>query len=136
MRQTGPEPILIVVAAVVVRDGRVLLTRRAAGSHLEGMWEFPGGKVERGEDLPAALVRELKEELGVEAAPGDPFAFNYHAYPGKRVLLLTYRVELTGIPRPLGCAGLGWFTLGEIERLETPPADVPIFERLRPLLRA
>ena len=129
------EPVLIVVAAVVVRDGRVLLTRRNAGSHLEGMWEFPGGKIEPGEEPPQALVREMREELGVEAVAGAPFAFNYHAYPGKRVLLLTYLMEIAGTPRTLGCADLGWFTLREIDRLETPPADVPIFEKLRPLLR-
>ena len=135
--ETEPEPvpILIVVAAVVVRDGRVLLTRRNAGSHLGGLWEFPGGKVEPGEEPASALVREIKEELGVEAVAGAPFAFNYHAYPRKRMLLLTYLVEFSGTPRALGCADLGWFTLREIDRLETPPADVPIFERLGALLR-
>lgn len=136
MTESEPEPILLVVAAVVVRDGRVLLTRRSTGSHLGGMWEFPGGKVEPGEEPPQALVRELQEELGIEAvAGGGPFHFNYHAYPGKRVLLLTYLMEFTGTPRTLGCADLGWFTPREIDRLETPPADVPIFEKLRPLLR-
>lgn len=135
MKETASEPILIVVAAVVVRDGRVLLTRRGSGTHLEGMWELPGGKVEPGEDLPAALARELAEELGIDASPGEPFAFNYHVYPGKRVLLLTYLTEFTGTPRNLGCADLGWFAWSGLERLETPPADIPIFERLRPLLR-
>lgn len=135
MANGSPLPTLTVVAAVVVRDGRVLLTRRAAGTHLEGMWEFPGGKVEPGEEPPVALVRELAEELGVEATTSAPFAFNYHAYPGKRVLLLTYMAEFEGTPRPLGCAELGWFRRSEIERLQTPPADVPIFEKLAPLLR-
>jgi len=135
MKTPAPDPTLIVVAAVVVRDGRVLLTRRAAGSHLEGMWEFPGGKVEPGEEPPAALAREIEEELGVEAVVGAPFAFNYHAYPGKRVLLLTYMAEFTGTPSPLGCSELGWFNLGGITALETPPADMPIFEKLGPLLR-
>ena len=135
MIEATPEQTLIVVAAVVVRDGRVLLTRRNEGTHLAGMWEFPGGKIEPGEEPPAALVREIGEELGVSAAIGAPFAFNYHAYPGKRVLLLTYLVELAGSPQPLGCAEIGWFTSGEIGRLETPAADVPIFGRLRALLR-
>src|SRR5262245_24364512 len=135
MSNPGPHSILIVVAAVVVRDGRVLLTRRVAGSHLEGMWEFPGGKVERSEEPQTALVREIAEELGVDAAIGGPFAFLYHAYPGKCILLLTYLTDLIGMPRPLGSAELGWFTRREVVRLEIPPADVPIFDRLRPLLR-
>jgi len=127
-------PILIVVAAVVVRDGRVLLTRRNAGTHLEGYWELPGGKVEAGESLPAALARELAEELGVRAVVGAPFAFNYHEYPVPRVLLLAYTADLEAEPRPIGCAELAWFDAPGVRALRTPSADVPIFERLLPLL--
>ena len=129
-----PNPLLIVVAAVVVRDGRVLLTRRRADTHLGGMWEFPGGKVETGEDPAEALVREMKEELGVEAEIRASFVFNYHVYPAKRVLLLTYEMAIRGTPRALGCAELGWFSPAEFRLLETPPADVPVFDRLRSLL--
>ncbi|HEY3174701.1 MAG TPA: (deoxy)nucleoside triphosphate pyrophosphohydrolase [Candidatus Polarisedimenticolia bacterium] len=128
------KPILMVAAAVVLRGGRVLLTRRSAGSHLAGHWEFPGGKVEPGEDPPGGLAREMREELGVEATVGAPFAFNYHEYADRRVLLLTYLTEISGTPRPLGCSELGWFGAREIPDLATPPADVPIFERLRPML--
>ena len=127
---------LIVVAAVVVRDGKVLLSRRGASTHLAGYWEFPGGKIEPGEDPPGALRRELKEELDVAATVGPPFAFNYHEYESRRVLLLTYRAKTEGSPRPLGCAEVGWFSSEEISGLDTPPADVPIFGRLVPLLRA
>jgi 8-oxo-dGTP diphosphatase len=123
---------MMVVAAVVVREGRVLLTRRGAGAHLEHHWEFPGGKVEPGEAPPDALARELSEELGVIAAVGAPFAFNFHEYPGRRVLLLTYLVAIEGEPRPLGCAALGWFNAGEVASLTMPPADGPILERLMP----
>lgn len=124
-------PLLLVVAAIAVREGRVLLTLRGAGTHLAGHWEFPGGKVEPGEEPPAALGRELQEELGVTADVGGPFAFNYHAYPDRRVLLLTYLVTLHGEPRPLGCERVGWFTLPEIAALPLPPADAPILERLQ-----
>ena len=125
---------LIVVAAVVVRDGRVLLTRRKAGAHLEHHWEFPGGKVEPGEEPPRALIREIDEELGVAATVEAPFAFNYHAYPEKRVLLLTYTVSFEGRPEPQGCAELGWFDAEAVGNLLMPPADGPILERLIPLL--
>lgn len=127
-------PLLIVVAAVVVRDGRVLLALRPEGSHLAGHWEFPGGKVEPGETPAAALAREIQEELGVGIDLGEPFAFNHHAYADRQVLLLTWRVTLRGEPRPLGCAELKWFGADEIETLPTPPADGPIFRALARLL--
>jgi len=131
----GGLPILMVVAAVVVRDGRLLLTLRGAGSpHLADHWELPGGKVEPGENPPAALRREIAEELAVEARVGAPLAFNYHEYPSRRVLLLAYRAEIQGEPRAAGCADLGWFTASQIAGLATPAADAPIFERVIPLL--
>lgn len=130
----GP-PTIPVAAAVVVRDGRVLLTRRLPGAHLEHLWELPGGKIEEGESPAEALRRELREELGVEAAVGAPFAFNWHDYGAKRILLLTYRAEIvSGTPRPLGCSEIGWFDAGGVGRLELPPADGPILEALLPLL--
>lgn len=130
MLPSAGQPILLVVAAIVARGGRILLTLRGEGSHLAGHWEFPGGKVEPGEEPPGALAREIEEELGVAAEVGSPFAFNYHAYPERRVLLLTYRVTLHGEPRPLGCERLGWFTPAEIAGLRLPPADAPILDRL------
>jgi 8-oxo-dGTP diphosphatase len=138
-RMSAPEeaarrPLLLVVAAVVVRDGRVLLALRPDGVHLAGHWEFPGGKVEPGESPPAALAREIEEELGVAATVEAPFAFNHHAYADREVLLLTWRVTLRGEPRALGCAAIGWFGAAGIRRLPTPPADGPIFAALEPLL--
>ncbi len=135
MHRTGGAEMLIVVAGVIARDGRVLLSRRDRSTHLAGHWELPGGKMEPGESPEGALRRELKEELDVTASIGPPFAFNHHDYGTRRVLLLTYRVEIEGSPRPLGCAELGWFAPDEIGALETPAADAPIFDRLRPLLR-
>lgn len=133
---TGSEPTLTVVAAVVVRRGRVLLTRRRPGSHLAGFWELPGGKIEPGEDPPTALRRELREELGVSCRVEREFAFGFHAYRRRRVLLLAYSARIAGTPRPLACASLGWFSAQEARALRTPPADEPIFARLLPLLEA
>src|SRR5262245_44339636 len=132
---SAPARNLIVVAAVIVREGRVLLTQRAEGSHLALHWEFPGGKVEEGESPPEALRREILEELGVESTIDAPFAFNWHDYGERRVLLLTYSTTLgSGEPRPLGCRDLGWFGRDEVASLKLPPADGPILERLLPLL--
>lgn len=136
MSPSHPPESLLVVAAVIVRGGRVLLTRRNAGAHLAGHWEFPGGKVEAGETPAEALRRELQEELGVTSIVGEPFAFNHHLYPDRSVLLLTYRARLEGDPQPLGCAALDWFTAGQVRDLTMPPADGPILERLLPLLEA
>ena len=134
MSPSHPPESLLVVAAVIVRGGRVLLTRRNAGAHLAGHWEFPGGKVEASDTPAEALRRELEEELGVASVVGEPFAFNHHLYPDRSVLLLTYRARLEGEPRPLGCAALDWFTAGQVRNLTMPPADGPILERLLPML--
>jgi len=124
-----------VVAAVIVRGGKVLLTQRLENSHLALHWEFPGGKVEEGENPPGALRRELEEELGVTAEVGAPFAFNWHDYGEKRVLLLAYSARIvSGEPAPIGCRDLGWFGRAEITALLLPPADGPILDRLMPIL--
>jgi mutator protein MutT len=102
LKITGP-PTILVVAAVIIRDGRVLMTQRLEEAHLPLHWEFPGGKVEEGESPPAALERELMEELGIQTEIEEPFAFNWHDYGEKRILLLTYLARiLQGDPKPLG----------------------------------
>ena len=132
-----PPPSLTVVAAVIINDGSVLMTQRPRGTHLEHHWEFPGGKVEMEESPPEALLRELREELGIESEIGDPFAFNWHDYGEKRVLLLTYRARIvSGEPAPIGCSDLGWFDSESLRRLTLPPADGPILDRLLPLLKS
>ena len=125
---------IIVAAAVIIRDGRVLLTQRTESSHLALRWEFPGGKVEKDESPSGALARELAEELGVEAFVGEPFAFNWHDYGDKRVLLLTYLTRVEGTPRLLACRDMGWFDAPAVARLHLPEADAPIVARLIPLL--
>jgi 8-oxo-dGTP diphosphatase len=126
---------LLVAAAVILRDGEVLLARRGAGVHLEHYWEFPGGKVEEGESPQEALRRELMEELGVVTTVEAPFAFNWHDYGRKRVLLLTFTVTIVeGDPRPIGCSELAWCGAEAVRKLTLPPADGPILERLLPLL--
>jgi len=125
-----PLPLVLVVAAVVVRGDRVLLSRRPPGKHLAGLWEFPGGKVEEGETPEEALVREVREEVGVEIRRLRPYAFVHHAYPEKRILMLAYRCEAADEP---GDAELEWRwqPLAELDAASMPPADAPIVLSLR-----
>lgn len=124
----------VVVAAVIVRDGRVLLTRRLEGQHLAGLWEFPGGKLEGGESPEEALVRECREECGIEVEVGGILDVTYHRYPEKDVLLLFYRCELrAGEVRHLQVADHAWVAPSELDDYPLPPADERVIARIRAL---
>ena len=102
-------PIIDVAAALVFRDGKVLITQRHADAHLGGLWEFPGGKREPNEAFEACLQRELREELGIEVAVGELVESLTHAYPEKTVHLKFYRCRWTKHePQPLGCSAFKW----------------------------
>ncbi|WP_437967201.1 8-oxo-dGTP diphosphatase MutT [Sorangium sp. So ce260] len=137
---SDPSPALVLVAAaVIIERGRVLLTQRKAGAHLEGAWEFPGGKVEAGEDPRDALVRELREEIGVEARVGDIVEVTYYRYPRKPVLLLFYEASLAeGSPAPaaLDVAAVRWAEAPELRDELFPPADVAVLAKVRVRLAA
>ena len=120
-----------VAAGLVFRDGRLLLTQRAAGSHLAGLWEFPGGKREPGESFEACLARELMEELGIEATIGPLVESITHAYPEKTVRLNFYRCKwLRHEPKTLGCADFRWVSRQDLGQFRFPPADERLLERL------
>ena len=120
-----------VSAALLFRDGRLLVAQRPAGSHLAGLWEFPGGKREPGESWEECLRRELREELGIEVAVGALFEEVVHAYPGKQVHLRFFRARVVaGEPRPIGCAAVAWISRAELGRYEFPPADAGLLARL------
>lgn len=132
-------PPVLVAAGVLVEGDRVLLTQRKAGTHLGGTWELPGGKVDPGEDPRDAVVRELREELGVEVTVGEPVEITYHRYPEKAVLLLFFAVtrrEGSPEPRALDVADLVWARREDLDRLTFPPADVAVVERIRARLGA
>ncbi len=125
---------VIVVAGVLFERGRVLLTQRKKGAHLEGLWELPGGKIDPDEDPRDALVRELREELGIEVEVGAPIEVTSWRYPEKRVLLLFFEVTRTSeSPEPaiIDVADLVWATRDDLDRLQFPPADVAVIERIR-----
>ena len=122
---------LVVAAVVEDGGGRFLVARRPAGSHLAGLWEFPGGRVEPGEEPAAALVRELREELGVEAVAGDPITFAWHRDAQRDVLLLFYGASIrAGSPRGLEGQEVRWVSREELRELDTPPADAELVRRL------
>lgn len=130
-RGFGP---LVVAAAVVIRDRRVLLTRRAEGQHLAGMWEFPGGKLEDGESPEEALARECREECGIELEVAEILDVTHHRYPEKDVLLLFYRCELrAGEVRHLQVADHAWVAPDDLDDYPLPPADERVVARIRAL---
>jgi 8-oxo-dGTP diphosphatase len=126
----------LVAAAILVERGRVLLTQRKAGTHLAGSWEFPGGKVEAGEDPRAALRRELREEVGIEAKVGEIVEVTFHRYEEARKAVLLLFFEATrepGSPEPhvIDVAALRWATRGDLRAEDFPPADVAVLEKVR-----
>jgi mutator protein MutT len=114
---------LIVVAAVVEDADRFLVTRRQAGVHLEGLWEFPGGKVAAGESHEEALRREMREELDTNVEVGSIVSTVTHSYPDRRVTLYFYHCRLAGSPRPLLGQEMRWVPRAELTGLGFPPAD-------------
>mgnify|MGYP003576608671 CR=1 FL=1 len=121
---------LVVTAAVIENDGRFLVTRRPGGVHLEGLWEFPGGKCEDGETHERCLVRELREELGCEAVVGAKLFEVAHDYPERTVELHFFRCELDGQPQPLLGQEIRWVGRRELGALEFPPADEALIRML------
>jgi 8-oxo-dGTP diphosphatase len=124
-----------VVAAVILEGGRVLLTQRKSGSHLEGRWEFPGGKVEAGEDPRDALARELREELGIEARVGEILDVTFHRYDeaDMAVLLLFFEAERTAEspePRALDVAAFDWAGRDQLDPARFPPADIAVLRKV------
>jgi mutator protein MutT len=121
---------IVVVAAVIERDGRFLVTRRLEGTHLSGLWEFPGGKCEPGETLEACLQREILEELGVTAAVREEVVTTEHDYPERTVRLHFLQCDLDGDPRAVLGQEMRWVTRTELRALPLPEADRALVEAL------
>jgi 8-oxo-dGTP diphosphatase len=121
-----------VSAALIFHGGKLLITQRHAKSHLGGLWEFPGGKREAGETFEQCLVREIREELGVEISVGELFEEISHDYPEKSVRLKFFLCELiTGEPQPLDCAAVKWIQKSELTDFEFPAADAQLLVKLK-----
>jgi 8-oxo-dGTP diphosphatase len=118
-----PKPNVIVTAAVMERDGAFLLTRRLRGTHLEGHWEFPGGKCQEGETLADCLVREIREELNAGISVGSEILTTTHEYADRVIELHFFRCALLTIPHPMLGQGMRWIPRDELTLLQLPPAD-------------
>lgn len=123
--------------ALFDEGGRVLIAQRPAGKHMAGGWEFPGGKVEPGETPREALVRELREELGIEVHEAAPLIAYEHEYPHRRVLLDLWVVtHYTGEPQALDAPALQWTAVEDLERVGLLPADLPMIPALAGVRRS
>ena len=121
-----------VSAALIFRDGKILITQRHANFHLGGLWEFPGGKREPDETFEQCLVREIREELGLKISVGELFEEVVHAYPEKSVRLKFFICKiLSGEPQPLDCAAVKWVTKVKLATFDFPAADARLLEKLR-----
>jgi 8-oxo-dGTP diphosphatase len=135
--QKNPTLLFVVAAALVDQSGRILLQKRPLGRPMAGLWEFPGGKLEDGEMPRSALIRELREELGliVEADDLIPACFANEALGDKDLLLLLYIcTRCSGVPHPHDGQEWGWFALEVMADLPMPPADIPLVQLLKKLL--
>lgn len=121
---------LVVVAAVIERDGRFLVTLRPRGTHLADHWEFPGGKCEPRETHGEALRRELREELAIDAVVGPLVHRTSHAYPARTVELHFYACEFSGTPTPMIGQQMRWVPRAELATLPFPAADADLIVRL------
>jgi 8-oxo-dGTP diphosphatase len=120
-----------VAAAIAISEGKVLVTRRAAGQKLAGYWEFPGGKLEPGEDVQTCIVREIQEELGVSSTAGEVLAISDYSYPGGAISLIAIEVSLHSSNLTLTVHDkYAWVAPGELLNLNLAPADIPIAKEL------
>lgn len=122
---------VIVAAAVIERGGAVLVTRRLKGAHLEGLWEFPGGKCEPGESIYECLIREIAEELAVTVTPRRTMLVTSHAYPEKTVELHFIACDIEGEPSPQQGQEMQWVARARLDALEFPEADAALIAELR-----
>lgn len=120
-----------VTAGLIWKEEKLLIATRPKGTHLEGFWEFPGGKQEEGENLQECLKREIGEELGIKVRVDEPFLTVDHEYPDKRISLHVFNCTwVKGEPIPLQGQKIRWIMLSELSKFTFPPPDVQVIEVL------
>jgi 8-oxo-dGTP diphosphatase len=128
----GTRPVIKVAAALIVRDGKLLVGQRKKGDSHEFKWEFPGGKVERGETPADALARELEEELGIQARIGPEFVRYSYSYPKRATILLIFHrvTEFGGEPQNLAFERIEWVAAKRLPELDFLDGDVDLVRRI------
>ncbi len=139
VRATGKNMPVVLVAAVALIDvdGRILLSQRPEGKPMSGLWEFPGGKIDKNETPELGLIRELKEELGIDISKSclAPLTFASHAYDDFHLLMPLYLCRVwKGTPVAKESQILKWVKLHDFDKYQMPPADVPIVAILKDFL--
>jgi 8-oxo-dGTP diphosphatase len=130
--RSTPDTIDVIVGIVTNARGEVLIGRRQAGTHMAGLWEFPGGKFEADEPAPAALERELAEELGIAVISAEPLTEHHHDYPDRSVRLDVWWVlEYRGTVEACEGQALQWADVAELPAVDMLPADAPIIAAIR-----
>ncbi|MEO9468811.1 8-oxo-dGTP diphosphatase MutT [Parasphingorhabdus sp.] len=131
--ENNPTLLFVVAAALRNADGEILVQKRPHGKAMAGLWEFPGGKVDAGENPEAALIRELEEELGivVSATALKPLTFASEPLDSKHLLLLLYGCDQwNGEPEAIVASEIKWVTPADLHKLKMPPADGPLVDQL------
>jgi 8-oxo-dGTP diphosphatase len=129
---SGDKKQIEVSAALIFHNGRILITQRHANAHLGGFWEFPGGKRETDETFEQCVVREIREELGMEILVGELFEEITHTYAEKTVHLKFFNCKwIRDEPQPLDCAAFKWIGKSELSDFEFPAADAKLLSKLR-----
>jgi len=129
--------VLVSAALIVKANNRILLAQRPVGKSMAGLWEFPGGKVMTNETPEQALVRELKEELGIGILEADLALVEtiFHAYPGFKLEMPVFLCrQWDGAPKPLEGQALAWVSVGELPDYPMPPADAPFVAKIPKIL--
>jgi 8-oxo-dGTP diphosphatase len=123
--------VLIVAAAIIRKNGKVLIAQRLEKSHMGLKWEFPGGKIEKGEDAAACLRREIREELDLEIEVGAEIMVVEHQYPDRKVILQCHLCRFVqGEAKTLGCHSFKWVSTGDMQEYDFSEADLPVVEYL------
>jgi len=123
---------VVVAAGVIFNQGKILITRRRKESHLGRYWEFPGGKKKNQEDLTSCLIREVREELGIQIEVKEEILCNQHEYSDRKVDIHFFRCEWTqGNPVAIGCDEFLWIEEKAIDRFSFPPANFKLIQKLK-----